>query len=191
MKNRNMITYTDTRYLRQQNIINTVCKELGLVAYRPEYHATKCDKNTVIIYTVEGHKYNEEHGVVYVKDEQGRICTFENNDMNGNFDLDYLNGHSVAQFFTDESLRCVIMEKIVESLTAYYQRHETQNEDSDEDYDLGTFSIDVKKQKNGLYDVFFGHEGSSGEHYVDMTPEIIGHYLADDICSVNDEMSKE
>lgn len=46
---------------------------------------------------------------------------------------------------------------------------------------LGVFTVDVKLQDNGLYDVYLAHEGSSGEHYTDVTSDRIGVLLADDI----------
>lgn len=50
---------------------------------------------------------------------------------------------------------------------------------------LGTFSIDVELQPDGRYDVFIGREGSSGEHYLNLTPEDVGKIIADDIYSVS------
>lgn len=46
---------------------------------------------------------------------------------------------------------------------------------------LGSFTADVQKQENGLYDVYISHEGSSGEHYTDVTADKIGELIADDI----------
>ncbi len=46
---------------------------------------------------------------------------------------------------------------------------------------LGTFSVDVVVQKNGLCDVWISHEGCSGEHYTDVTAEQIGKFLTDEI----------
>ncbi len=46
---------------------------------------------------------------------------------------------------------------------------------------LGTFTVDVELQNNGLYDVYIAHEGSSGEHYTDVTADRIGELVADDI----------
>ncbi len=50
-----------------------------------------------------------------------------------------------------------------------------------ENVNLGTFSVDVQMQENGLYDVYIAHEGSSGEHYADVTVDRIGELLAGDI----------
>ena len=47
--------------------------------------------------------------------------------------------------------------------------------------DLGSFTVDVQLQENGLYDVYIAHEGSSGEHYKDVSANRIGKLLAGDI----------
>ncbi len=47
--------------------------------------------------------------------------------------------------------------------------------------DLGSFSVDVQLQKNGKFDVYIAHEGSSGEHYKDVTADRIGELVAGDI----------
>ncbi len=57
--------------------------------------------------------------------------------------------------------------------------------------DLGTFSVEVMVQENGLYDVWIAHEGCSGEHYVDITAERIGKLLADDIDCIRDGYMEE
>lgn len=46
---------------------------------------------------------------------------------------------------------------------------------------LGTFSVDVQMQGNGKFDVYIAHEGSSGEHYTDVTADKIGELVAGDI----------
>lgn len=53
--------------------------------------------------------------------------------------------------------------------------------DTQNDIDMGTFSVDVKLQKNGKYDVYIAHEGSSGSHYTDVTADKIGELVAEDI----------
>jgi len=47
--------------------------------------------------------------------------------------------------------------------------------------DLGTFTVDVQLMSNGLFDVYLAHEGSSGEHYKNITADRIGELLAGDI----------
>ena len=46
---------------------------------------------------------------------------------------------------------------------------------------LGTFTVDVELQPNGKFDVYVAHEGSSGEHYTDVTADKIGKIVADDV----------
>lgn len=87
---RNIKTVVNEDYLFQQKIISEVCENLGLVAYKPDYHGDSRDCNTVIIYTKEGHEYNEKNNPAYVAEEQGRICSLENTDINGIFDMDYM-----------------------------------------------------------------------------------------------------
>lgn len=52
--------------------------------------------------------------------------------------------------------------------------------------DLGVFTVDVKLQDNGLYDVYLAHEGNSGEHYTDVTGDRIAVLLANDIECVRE-----
>lgn len=54
--------------------------------------------------------------------------------------------------------------------------------------DLGTFSVDVKVQENGRYDVWITHDGNSGEHYKDVTSDRIGELVADEIECVKEGM---
>ena len=53
---------------------------------------------------------------------------------------------------------------------------------------VGTFTIDVELQENGLYDVWLAHEGSSGENYKDTTIERIGLLVTDLIDCVVEEL---
>lgn len=50
--------------------------------------------------------------------------------------------------------------------------------------ELGTFTVDVTLLSTGRYDVYIAHEGSSGEHYTDITADRIGEIVAEDIVSV-------
>lgn len=49
---------------------------------------------------------------------------------------------------------------------------------------LGTFTIEVDLQSNGKFDVYVAHEGSSGEHYTDVTADRIGEIVADEVETV-------
>lgn len=101
------ITMLDTRYDIQQAAINEIADKLGVVAYRPSYHGTKGDKNTVLFYS----KQDEEHNrmvdlqpVHYSRSEaldrgivngdcvyRDHFWSFENSDANGQLDMDWAN----------------------------------------------------------------------------------------------------
>jgi hypothetical protein len=44
---------------------------------------------------------------------------------------------------------------------------------------IGTFTVEVEQQDNGLFDVYIAEEDGSGVHYRDLTIEIIGEYVKD------------
>lgn len=56
---------------------------------------------------------------------------------------------------------------------------------------LGTFEVDVQLQENGLYDVYLAHDGSSGEHYKNISVNEIGKLLVEDIECVKDAYESE
>jgi hypothetical protein len=94
MKNRNEITTINSKYIRQQEIINKVCKDYNLCAYRPNYHAKDRDCNTVLIYNKEDEIYNnelEKTGETRTEAYKKPLFTFENTDINGMFSLDFAN----------------------------------------------------------------------------------------------------
>ncbi len=57
--------------------------------------------------------------------------------------------------------------------------------------DLGTFTIDVQLEENGKYDVYIAHEGSSGEHYTDVSADKIGELVAEDIECIAEGYQEE
>ncbi len=57
--------------------------------------------------------------------------------------------------------------------------------------DLGTFSVDVQLQEDGKFDVYIAHEGSSGEHYPDVTADRIGDLVADEIDCIAEGYQNE
>ncbi len=82
----------DVRYKMQQEAIKEVCEELGLVAFYPNYHSKDRDCNTVLVYTQEAHKFNEALPYYASYNEYAPyICSFENTNCNGWFDLNWLN----------------------------------------------------------------------------------------------------
>lgn len=90
-KNRNTFTMPDSRYKKQQETLNAVASKLGLVVFRPNYHAQDNDCNTVMLYAKEDDTFNRQ-----LEREGGwnfhpPIWTFENTDVNGRFSLDFAN----------------------------------------------------------------------------------------------------
>lgn len=97
----------------QQRIIDRVAKELGVIAYRPNYFGKDRDKNTVLFYAKEDHLHNvrlENSGdlisryhancmnmsdkeIDELKDriERPYFFWFENSDINGMLDMNYAN----------------------------------------------------------------------------------------------------
>lgn len=57
--------------------------------------------------------------------------------------------------------------------------------------DLGTFTVDVQLEENGKYDVYIAHEGSSGEHYTDVSADKIGELVAEDIECIAEGYQEE
>lgn len=57
--------------------------------------------------------------------------------------------------------------------------------------DLGTFTVDVQLEENGKFDVYIAHEGSSGEHYTDVSADKIGELVAEDIECIAEGYQEE
>lgn len=90
--NRNKTTTMSSQYLRQQETIKETCRELNLIAFYPNYHADKTDCNTVLIYTKADHEYNKTLPEWASNNEyRTYVCGFENTDLNGRFDLNFMN----------------------------------------------------------------------------------------------------
>lgn len=99
----NMVCFANPQYMSQQETIKAVCTELGLVVYYPNYHGDKNDDNTVIIYTKKGHEFNKTLPYwARSEQEQGYVCHLENTDINGRFDLGWLNRGKVDLRGLDE-----------------------------------------------------------------------------------------
>lgn len=60
-------------------------------------------------------------------------------------------------------------------------QNDTENVESKTNQDLGTFTVDVQLQSDGKFDVYVAHEGSSGEHYENVTADKIGEIVSDDV----------
>lgn len=102
------ITAEDVKYTEQQEALDEIAGRLGVVAYRPDYHGAKGDKNTVLFYTQGDEEHNREvdrQPVHYsaseakdlgwtVPEEQvyrDAFWSFENSDANNQLDMGFAN----------------------------------------------------------------------------------------------------
>lgn len=53
-----IVTQDDIRYTEQTEALDEIVSKLGVVAYRPDYHGGRGDKNTVMFYTLEDEEHN-------------------------------------------------------------------------------------------------------------------------------------
>ena len=82
------------QYRWQQDAINEIADNLGIVAFRPEYHAKKNDHNTVLFYTKDDDAFNRELEKKPYYDVNGYrrpFFSFENTDANGRESFDFAN----------------------------------------------------------------------------------------------------
>ncbi len=103
---------TDPRYKEQQKALNEIAARFGVVAYRPDYHRARGDKNTVLFYTKEDEVHNrkvDRQPIRYTRSEaadlmkrsgirvspdyiyRDHIWSFENTDVNGLLSMDFAN----------------------------------------------------------------------------------------------------
>lgn len=101
----------DPRYREQQRLIDRVAGELGVVAFRPDYHGKIRDGNTVLFYLPEDAAYNREVDKQPVQYSRGMaelyhcndpkyiyrdfFWSFENTDANGDLRFDFANRGSL------------------------------------------------------------------------------------------------
>lgn len=93
MANRNYVL--DARYVLQQKELDTIADSLGVICFRPDYHAKDDDKNSVLFYI------KEEYDKAVAMDKAGYdqlskdyprcFWSFENSDINGFFELNCAN----------------------------------------------------------------------------------------------------
>ena len=100
------------RYGEQQKWFDQVAAKLGVVCYRPDYHADSRDANTVLFYTKEDAEHNREvdrqpihytqseardrkkYSKIDIPDEyvwHDHFWSFENTDVNGHLSYDFGN----------------------------------------------------------------------------------------------------
>lgn len=98
----------DYRYGLQQDFLNSLSKKYGFCCYRPDYHGLSGDANTVLFYTLEAEKHNQEvdkkpvhystsearlYGGVIPEEYiyQDAFWTFANTDVNGMLSYEFAN----------------------------------------------------------------------------------------------------
>lgn len=102
----------DYRYAQQQSWFDHVANKLGVVCYRPDYHADARDANTVLFYTKEDAEHNRKvdrqptrytrgeaadrrkYSKIEIPDEyvwRDYFWSFENTDVNGHLDYRFGN----------------------------------------------------------------------------------------------------
>ena len=95
--NRNYILHPS--YTAQQEALDKIAELLGVKAYRPNYHAAKDDKNTVLFYIPEEYERAvemEKQGCDQLSKDYPRcFWFFENSDINGRFSLDFANNGKI------------------------------------------------------------------------------------------------
>lgn len=102
------VTVEDVQYAQQQKAIEEIARELGVVAYRPDYHGKARDKNTVLLYLKRDAEHNRKvdwQPVHYSRSEardlkmdvngdcvyRDHFWSFENSDSHGMLDMRFAN----------------------------------------------------------------------------------------------------
>lgn len=104
--------FNDRRYKEQQMALKEIASRFGVVAFRPDYHRTTRDHNTVLFYTAEDAKFNREvdrraaiectrgysrseaHDLKYIPEYltyKDYFWSFSNDDQNGMLNFDFAN----------------------------------------------------------------------------------------------------
>lgn len=117
-----IVTQDDIRYTEQTEALNEIAAKLGVVAYRPDYHGSRGDKNTVMFYTPEDEKHNRlvdrqpthysrgeaadlrKRGGSEIPDQyiyRDSLWNFENSDANGFFSMSYANHGKINLWCAD------------------------------------------------------------------------------------------
>lgn len=105
-------TVEDVQYAQQQKTIDDIARELGVVAYRPDYHGKARDKNTVLLYLKRDAEHNRKvdcQPVHYSRSEardlkmdvngdcvyRDHFWSFENSNSNGMRDMRFANSGKI------------------------------------------------------------------------------------------------
>ena len=85
----------EERYRSQMQAIREEAKELGVVVFLPDYHRTKGDKNTVLLYFPEDYDFNKKMDTKGIWSEEAGcrpyFWSLENTDCNGRYDQKFAN----------------------------------------------------------------------------------------------------
>lgn len=120
--NKNYNVTLNIKYVRQQEAVKEVCKELNLVVFYPNYHGDKQDDNTVMIYTKEAHEYNKTlPDWTNTNQYKPSVCFLENTDITGNFSLDWLKRGRIDCRGLDEKQR--IKDYIIKCFEEYKSKN--------------------------------------------------------------------
>ena len=69
----------------------------------------------------------------------------------------------------------------------HFQQEEKRMDEQRKNKNLGSFTVDVEVMPDGSLDVWIAHEGSSGEHYIGVSEDEVGEYVAELIECVKEE----
>lgn len=119
-------------------------------------------------------------------------CTMNKLLVNGTIEIKSNTGDydNIMIMIKDNYLKTVnsqIYNASTEELKDELKRREGASKEKSENSDLGTFSVGVELQPNGLYDAYVYHDGSSGSHYKDIDVDKIGEYVAEEIDCVAED----
>jgi hypothetical protein len=112
------LTYR-VQYSLQRSAIHSICEDLGLKPFYPDYHQKKGDANTVLLYLTEDYDFNadldqQEKKLGYVPGEYKQaVCYLENTDPNNRLDMRFMNHGSLDLRTPDwkDKLRTYIQER--------------------------------------------------------------------------------
>ena len=109
-----------TQYSLQQLALSSICEDLGLRIFYPDYHQKKGDANTILLYFEEDYNFNadldqQEKKLGYVPGEYKQaVCFLENTDVNNRFDMRFMNHGSLDLRTSDwkKKLREYVQERV-------------------------------------------------------------------------------
>ena len=153
------VTVEDVQYAQQQKTIDDIARELGVVAYRPDYHGKDRDKNTVLLYLKRDAEHNRKvdcQPVHYSRSEardlkmdvngdcvyRDHFWSFENSDSNGMLDMRFANAGKI-------DLRGIRWKTVLEGHIRYALARKLQLE-----YVRGSGGFLALREADGVYNDF-------------------------------------